>query len=96
MNENSNFLRPMSVGEILDNTFKIFGRNLLSILVFSAVIGGVFGIISGLITYQMMPAPMSMANNSWIDLLENPDMAPEIVPYDFGDYISQFLLFREL
>jgi len=94
MNENSNFLRPMSVGEILDNTFKIFGRNLLSILVFSAVIGGVFDIISGLITYQMMPAPMSMANNSWIDLLENPDIAPEIVPYDFGEYISQFFAFQ--
>lgn len=94
INKNSHFLRPMSIGEILDNTFKIYGRNLLSILVFSAVIAGVFGIISGLITYQMMPASLSMANNSWMDLLKNPDMAPAIEPNDFKDFIPQFFAFQ--
>lgn len=94
MNENSNFLRPMSIGEILDNTFKIYGRNLLSILVFSAVIAGVFSIISGLITYQMMPTSMPMVNSSWMDLLENPDMAPAIGPNDLRDFIPQFFAFQ--
>ncbi|NLN42547.1 MAG: hypothetical protein GX160_11375, partial [Clostridiales bacterium] len=74
--------------------FKIYGRNLLSILVFSAVIAGVFSIITGVITYQMMPTPISMANNSWIDFLENPDMAPVIEPDDFGNFMVQFFAFQ--
>ncbi|MFY9175798.1 MAG: hypothetical protein WAO47_12050 [Caldicoprobacterales bacterium] len=92
MNENANSLRAMSVGEILDNTFKIYGRNFLSILVFSAVIGGVFSIINGLVSYQAMPMPMT--NVSWTQLLENPDLAPEIDPNVFAEMMPKFLAFQ--
>ena len=42
MEERTNLLRPMTISEILDDTFKVYGKNLSTILVYSAIIGGIF------------------------------------------------------
>ena len=92
MDDNTNTLRTMSIGEILDNTFKVYGRNFLSILAFSTVIGGIFSVIIGLVTHQMMPT--SMTSNSWTNFLENPNMVPEVGPDALADMLPQLFAFQ--
>lgn len=92
LEERANTLKPMTVSEILDNTFRIYGKNILAILVFSALIGGAFMLIMGFVTNQMMPADALL--NQWTDLLENPNVDPEIALGSITDSLPELFAFQ--
>ncbi|HZJ57972.1 MAG TPA: hypothetical protein VFD89_07000 [Clostridia bacterium] len=76
MEERTNVLKPMTVSEILDDTFRVYGKNLWTVLIYSAVIGGIFSLIVSFITGQMM-VPVDTFFKDWMNILENPNIDPE-------------------
>ncbi len=93
LEERTNSLKPMTVSEILDNTFRVYGKNLPAILMFSAVVGGVFALIMSYLTQQMMPA---MPSSNWLELLENPYAVPEFAPESIEQMLPQIFAFQGL
>lgn len=92
LDDRADSLKPMTVSEILDNTFKVYGKNLPAILVFSALIGGLLSLIVSIVTNKMMPSDSLV--NQWTSLLENPNADPELVLGSITDMMPQFFTFQ--
>ncbi|NLI59878.1 MAG: hypothetical protein GX375_00410 [Clostridiales bacterium] len=90
VDERNDLLKPMSTTEILDNTFKIYGRNFLTVLIFSAVIGGIYTLVTYLVSVQMMPVPQ----DTWTQILENPDGVPQFGPESITEMLPKIFAFQ--
>lgn len=93
MEERTNLLRPMTISEILDDTFKVYGKNLSTILIYSAIIGGIFSLIVSFATGQMM-MPMDAFFEDWMDILENPNIDPESAIGPIAEMVPNFFAFQ--
>jgi hypothetical protein len=89
MEERTNLLRPMTISEILDDTFKVYGKNLSTILVYSALIGGIFSLILSFVTGQMM-IPMDTFFEDWMEILEKPNIDPESAMGPIAEMVPSF------
>jgi hypothetical protein len=93
MEERTNLLRPMTISEILDDTFKVYGKNLSTILIYSAIIGGIFSLIVSFATGQMM-MPMDAFFEDWMEILENPNIDPESAIGPIAEMAPNFFAFQ--
>lgn len=93
-NETSS-LKPLTVSQILDNTFRVYKNNFAAIMIFSAAIGGFFILITSLLTWQSMPS--GIFSDSLGGLLQDPDMfsSPEFNTI-LDDIWPQMLMFQGL
>ncbi|MGE4283592.1 MAG: hypothetical protein AB7G87_07680 [Clostridia bacterium] len=68
MNQRPFSIKPMSIGNILDYTFRIYRNNFTAILAFSALIGGLFGIIT--LILNNLAAPPGMVTDPWSSVIQ--------------------------
>ncbi|HZJ82780.1 MAG TPA: hypothetical protein VFD57_03115 [Clostridia bacterium] len=91
--ENINFLKPMTVSEILDNTFRTYRDNFVAIMVFSAIIGGFFALLLSFVTQQSMVPGMPLVQ--WDELLQNPNMIPDMeANMNYEEFLPQLFMFQ--
>lgn len=84
MDKEVKILKPMTMSEILDDTFKIFGRNFRAILIFSALISGVYSLITLFLTDKMM-VPMNSFLEDWMKMIQTQNPDPEALLGSMAD-----------